>query len=99
MQPLEFIALVGRGKPVPYHILITIIKKRSTSCSANSPFAPNSNLTMINSDTLMEHMEGSGRECFALWLHGLSNGKDSGRTGVKGERNYGMITADRVSLS
>lgn len=58
-------------------------KKVMTSCSANSLLAPNSNLTEMNSDTLIEHMQGLAREWFALWLHGLSYRKYSGRRGQK----------------
>lgn len=57
-------------------------KKVTAGCSANSLLAPNSNLTMINSDTLIEHMQGSACEWFALRLHGLSYRKYSGRRGT-----------------
>lgn len=40
--------------------------------SANSLLSPNSNLTLINGDTLIEHMQRAACECFAVCVHDLS---------------------------
>lgn len=54
---------------------------------------------MINSDILIEHMQGSARQWFALWLHGLSYRKYSGRRGIETEGGgllHSIITADYI---